>query len=160
MRALITAGWLCLALGVWVAGMVWRGPVFPWAVTVHSVTRPAAVQGSTASTPGLLQGVPGSGSRVPGLQPETTNQRPETLRLTVTRACPGIDGLAVGDAVRFDRYGLLAPSAGSTLDLPAGVDPTALQFVPYGGGCPHAGEIRITRAAPAPAVPGESQPAR
>lgn len=111
-----------LAVGVlWVVGgRLLDVPVLPWELTVRPVTPQA--RGAAAPEPWLLA--------------------------RVERPLPHLDGLAVGDQVRFDRYGVLAPLAGAALCVPVLARGT-VRVVPLGGGLSYAGAVRMSLVDPA-----------
>jgi hypothetical protein len=84
----------------------------------------------------------------PALRPGEP-QAPHWLRATVTQTFPALEGLALGDAVRFDRYGLVAPVAGTVHCTP--LAPGALEaliITPIGGRRTHEGRLRLDLVAP------------
>lgn len=80
--------------------------------------------------------------------------QPDVWRLEVTETFPHLEGLAVGDRVQFDRYGVLAPVRGSVHCVPAA---GPLAILPLGGRIDHVGHVQSTRV---PATPGCGTPAR
>lgn len=76
-----------------------------------------------------------------------TASGPRWLQATVTRTYPGLDGLALGDAVQFDRYGVLAPTVGSVVCVPL-TGSGAVQLTPIGGRITHAGSVDVVLVAP------------
>lgn len=116
MRPLLTALAMAGALALWGVGLV-VGVPFPWEVTV----RPAG-RASPVAHPGM-----------------------RVLRAEVTATLPGLDGLALGDRVQFDRYGILPPVAGSVLCLPFfGVQMPRMAVTPLGGLSTHATSVAFT----------------
>jgi hypothetical protein len=116
MRVLLPLLGLPLALALW-AGSLWWG--LPW--SVHLRLEPRAQP-------------PAVGSAEPGTP---------WLHLQVHQTLPGLEALAVGDAVAFDRYGLLAPVRGQTLcvALPAWHAP--LRVTPVGGALPYGKSVSL-----------------
>lgn len=117
------------------AGLLWGGglylggmPVVPWEVTLRPHTPP---------------------------QPRAAPDPGRGVRLEVTRTFPHLEGLALGDRIQFDRYGVLLPTAGSVLCVSPPVRDT-LTVTPIGGRIDHAGHLAVTHDAvdcPAPARP-------
>jgi hypothetical protein len=119
MRPLVAVLGLPLALALW-AGSLWWG--LPWRVSLHlepRVQRPAAPTAPTA--------------------------RPDApwLHLQVHQTLPGLEALAVGDAVAFDRYGLVAPAAGQTLCVALPQWHAPIRVTPVGGALPHGTSVSL-----------------
>lgn len=113
---------LLLALALWGASLWWGFPVVPWEVTLRPLRRPVASQGPA-----------------PG---------PRWLHAEVVRSVPELDGLAVGDQVQWDRYGVLAPVAGTQVCVPVLATGGPLAVTPIGGGRTYAGVVRLTLVPP------------
>lgn len=109
-RALL---WLLAGL-LWGVGLWWGGlPVVPWEVTVRPAPRPG---------PAVLR----------------PQEPPTHLAIAVLRTVPGLDGLAIGDAMQFDRYGVVDAVAGTAVCVPLmpGVHHPVM-VTPLGGRLPH-----------------------
>ena len=108
----------------------WRGALVPYEVTV----RPVVV-------------------RAPAVPPQDSRW----LIATVTQSFPGLEGLALGDRVQFDRYGLLEPQRGSVhcAVLPWWAS-AAIVVTPIGGRLSHEGVVSlVVESAPAPGCAAE-----
>ena len=82
---------LVLALALWGSGLWWHWPVWPFELVVR--------HGARAPVPAADAG-------------------PRWLRAEVTRSVPGLEGLALGDHVQFDRYGIVDATAGAVVCAP------------------------------------------
>jgi hypothetical protein len=120
MRTLLPLLGLPLGLALWGASLWWRPP---YSLSLRLEPRPPA---------------PAAVAR----------RAPPVWRVEVTETFPHLEGLAVGDRVQFDRYGILPPTRGSVQCVPVG--PDSVQFTPIGGRLTHAGHVDITR------VPGDT----
>ena len=88
--------------------------------------------------------------------PAPTPAPAETLlKAFVTATYPHLEGLALGDAVQFDRYGILAPTVGSVVCLPRPPG-GRVAVTPLGGRLTHVGSVDVTLVAPG--APGCESP--
>jgi hypothetical protein len=122
MRALLAVLGLPLGLALWGVSL-WSSP--PYGVSLRLTPRPL-VQAVAPASPW------------------------QVLQVEMRRSVPGLDGVAVGDRVQFDRYGVLAPVAGRVLCvwLPPGSGPPLLTAL----GGSHRVEDLVSRTESTPAA--------
>jgi hypothetical protein len=127
MRALLSVVGLPCALALLSATLWWRPP---YAVQLRLEPRPVA----SVATPGATS---------------VATQTERWLVAQVVAPLPGVEAVAVGDAVAFDRYGVLAPQVGSLVctRMPERHLPPVLQGL--GGLLPHGNRVSLA-VLPAP----------
>jgi hypothetical protein len=121
MRALLSVVGLPCALALLSATLWWRPP---YTVQLRLEPRPVASVATPVAT-------------------SVATQTDRWLVAQVVAPLPGVEAVAVGDAVAFDRYGVLAPQVGSLVctRMPERHLPPVLQGL--GGLLPHGNRVSL-----------------